>query len=152
MPKSIPVPQTHNYPCVDCFVSCDLSHGPLPIMSCIGIILQRRAKRLPTSVARCSWFTDRAVILQEATQTHPTRGSLQFDGKAFGPLTHGGCWRTQVIVQDLWCLVAWGVAIDGLFSRFVQVVYFQLHCMLRRSTTIRSNFWVLLWTLWFCPV
>ena len=39
----------------------------------------------------------------------------------------------------------------GFFSSFVEVVCFQLHRMLRGSTTTRSNLWFLSWTLWVCP-
>ena len=56
---------------------------------------------------------DRAAIFQEATQTHPTCWFCQFCGKAFGPLTHGGCWRKQGVVPDFWWLVAGEVAIGS---------------------------------------
>ena len=86
-------------------------------MSRIGIVSQRRAKRLPTTVARGSLFTRQGCIFQEAADTHPTCWSKQFDGKAFGSLTHGGCWRKQVVAPDLW----WSRHRQRTQGRFVDV-------------------------------
>ena len=75
---------------------------PCNVMISYNVIMpHRRAKKLPKKSAD---------FFLEELETHPTCWFKQFDGSAFCSLTHDGRRRPQMVVPDLWWLVARGTA------------------------------------------